>query len=152
MLRRIYFIVFAFFIGILTVSCNRSNSSSLPGTVATPSRSAVSPSGRYELRVFRDLSKVQQYGDRFPFYGFQIVDSSNDPCNIIFQSKESYIATHTLYFLWDDQDRVWVYSGDVGTLFWIVESNGDWIIHNYVTENVTAPDYLKSIRPRYHQK
>jgi hypothetical protein len=40
--------------------------------------------------------------------------------------------------LWDDADNIWVYSGDLGTDFWLHE-NGKWI------EQPTPPDGIPNI-------
>ncbi len=70
---------------------------------------------------------------------------------LVFRSTDLFYARHITYFLWDNADRVWVYSGDVGTFFW-EQKGGRWKKYCYVDEEVAAPLFLKEKRPRRHKK
>lgn len=52
--------------------------------------------------------------------------------------------------MWDKDDRVWVYSGDIGTFF--LEQNPEtkkWEQYSYSESNATAPDFLQKVKPTY---
>ncbi len=103
-------------------------------------RSALSPSGVYRLHV------LASEGGRSQF--FQITD---DEGRLLFTSLDSYDTRHRTYFLWDAEDRVWVYSGDVGTFFWEADSEtGEWEQYTYVEAEVEAPPFLQELRSRWH--
>jgi hypothetical protein len=116
----------------------------LPSEVATTDLAAVSPSGAYTLRV----TETDENG--IPTQRFQILDQSE---NVVFASDQGFDVRHMTYFLWDASDRVWVYSGDIGTYFW--EHNPDtgaWEQAAYARSEVPAPDFLKQSRPNQHPR
>ena len=115
----------------------------LPEQVASTERSSKSPSGEYILVVVEETKEDGVY------QSFQILDSKE---NLVFTPQESYTARSMNFFLWDDDGRVWVYSGDLGTFFWESASPVEWIKYSYVKSDVSAPDFLKEIRPQWHEK
>ena len=111
----------------------------LPEEVATAEKAAVSPSGKYLLVI------VAGQDGAVRFQSFQILDRSGDT---LYMSAKRFTARHTTYFLWDDADRIWVYSGDVGTYFWEYDpTTAQWEEHAYVDSNVPAPEFLKREMP-----
>ncbi len=54
------------------------------------------------------------------------------------------------FVLWDDQDRLWIYSGDTGTTVWI-DVKGKWESVPYTSdgknEYLSLPDLLAKLRP-----
>jgi len=72
----------------------------------------------------------------------------------LFAAQQTFDNHSTTYFLWDDADRVWVYSGDIGTYFWEYNSGESelWVQKTYVKETVPAPDFLKEVRGKYHPR
>lgn len=104
---------------------------------------AKSPSGKYLLRI--------QSGDdgRARFQTLEIEDTRSRQ---IFQDPERFYTRHTTFFLWDDSDRVWVYSGDIGTFFWTPLTNNLWIKQAYRESNVSAPPFLKRKRPEFFDR
>ncbi len=109
--------------------------------VATAEQPLPSPSGRYKLSVV--MTEVN--GE--PVQYFQIKDAGDV---VVFACQERFTARDTTYMLWDEAERVWVYSGDVGTYFW--EQSEDmaiWVKHAYASSNVSAPQFLKERRPRW---
>lgn len=54
------------------------------------------------------------------------------------------------FVLWDDQDRLWIYSGDTGTTVWI-DAQGKWERVPYTSGghngNLNLPDLLAKLRP-----
>lgn len=109
--------------------------------VATVEQPLLSRSGKYRLTVVQTEVAGQQ------MQYFQIVDAGGD---VLFACAERFSVRDMTYMLWDPQDRVWVYSGDVGTYFWEQTSDPtQWQIHTYATSDVPAPQYLKEKRPRW---
>ncbi len=115
----------------------------LPREVATEERPAASLSGRYVLVV------VTEWKGSVPLQGFQVLDRDG---RVVFSPGERFDARHTTYFLWDEMDRVWVYSGDEGTLFWEYDQGtATWERRVYSGSGVPAPGFLKRVRPRWHR-
>lgn len=116
----------------------------MPPEVATLDKPAVSPSGRFILVV------LAQNVDGQDVQSFQILSADK---TTLYTPSEQFTARDMNFFLWDASDRVWVYSGDLGTFFW--ENQGEpqmWKKYVYVESDVPAPPFLKEVRPRWHQK
>ncbi|HBY76900.1 MAG TPA: hypothetical protein DEG47_07820 [Cyanobacteria bacterium UBA11148] len=112
--------------------------------VATPESPAVSPSNKYILVI--NSSDDAQGG----FYSFQI---QNQDRQVLYVSPDRFASRHTTYFLWDQNDRVWVYSGDVGTFFWERKQNThEWEKNSYAQSNLPAPEFLRKMRPQFFKK
>lgn len=65
-------------------------------------------------------------------------------------SDQRYSARHQTVFQWDELDRVWVYSGDVGVFYWTKNpQSGTWTRATFSPGgDVTPPPYLRSINPK----
>jgi hypothetical protein len=114
---------------------------------ATPDRPQISPSGKYLLQV------VKGYDGQVHFNKFEIIEiNETKDRKVVFNSKERFRTRDTLFFLWDNEDRVWVYSGDIGTFYWTRNQDGQWVKHVYAEGNIGAPEFLKKVRPKYHPK
>jgi len=128
---------------IILTSCQE-KAMVLPAEVATVEKSAISPSGKYTLVIESNENSDLSYQT------FKILDQEQ---NILYTSDEQFDIRHTTYFLWGADDRVWVYSGDIGTFFWENEPDlKKWQRHVYARSDVPAPSYLKEQRPRLHQR
>jgi len=135
---------FLILLALFTISSCMMNDRGFPPEVATIDRPAISPSGKYILQVTKESENQSN------FLRFQILNENKD---VIFMPSERFAERHTTLFLWDEKDRVWVYSGDLGTSFWeLNETTGDWNKHDYSRSNVTAPEFLKKVRPQQHKK
>ena len=108
--------------------------------LATSRQPAKSPSGKYLLRVSLERDPISRY------YTFDIEDAVSG--RTLFKSVDRFQARHTTYFLWDVQDRVWVYSGDIGTSYWANSASNTWERFDY-TKEVTVPPYLARKRPEF---
>lgn len=136
----------------MLLSACRGGPVSVPDEVATLERPAVSPSGRYILLV------VSGADGEARFQSFRIVEREEEAAGAsawlgetLFAAPERFAARHVTYFLWDPDDRVWVYSGDVGTFFWELDAEtGEWEKHVYAEGGVPAPSFLKAVRPDQH--
>ena len=85
---------------------------------ATPVNPVISPSGKY-LMVITEGFDDNVYDNTFAVF---LKDNTGE---LIFTAENSYRTRDRLYFLWDDSDNIWVYSGDIGTTFWQYE-NDTW--------------------------
>ena len=102
-----------------------------------------SPSGKYILDV--DLRESSTEGK---FYTFRILAAGNDQDpDVRFESTDRFFARHTTWFFWDSMDRVWVYSGDVGTSYWQLDEQDVWAKVGY-DRTVSAPPLLRERRPK----
>lgn len=126
--------------------CQRDQSVNDPASnfIALVDQPATSPSGRYLLSVVaRDMERPYELA-------FTITDTRGE---FLYSSEKIFDNRSVTSFLWGDEDRVWVYSGDVGTYFWQQgDSEMDWQVATYARSEVPAPDYLKKIRPKYHPR
>ena len=115
---------------------------------ALPDYPAISPSGKYVLQV----SIVQQKA--LPYYQFAILANKAEH-EVLFQSPDKFAARHTTWFLWDQDDRVWVYSGDVGVFYWeYVSLSGEWSKGTYSDarkKHIEPPSLFKKRRPRFFE-
>lgn len=98
-----------------------------------------SPSGEYSLSLERfELNDVTSY---------RIAVTALDGQTIY--SDELFRARDTLLVLWDDAiDRIWAYSGDVGTYYWDIY-NKSLVCHTYADSKdvVVVPYALSSAKP-----
>ncbi len=114
-----------------------------PKEVATEERPAPSPSNRYVLKI------ITEWEGTIPLQGFQVMDANG---HLIFSPQKRFDARHMTYFLWDTEDRIWVYSGDEGTFFWEYDPNkATWEKRPYTDGKVPAPEFLKQVRPKWHR-
>lgn len=127
------------------VSCGERNTKmEYPQEVALVGQPANSPSSLYVLHVVEIKMEDGLY------QSFQVYGADNE---LLYEPEEYFSVQSTNFFLWDDADRVWVYSGDLGTFFWEYDDvSRKWIKFTYADSEVSAPDFLKSVRPRWHQK
>jgi hypothetical protein len=102
---------------------------------------ATSPSGEYRLVV------MEGFDGQSHFAKFDIV-SNERPWRALFTCKQHFRPRDTTFFVWDQSDRVWVYSGDIGTFYWEREKGGTWEEHIYGSGGAPAPAFLKQQRPR----
>ena len=93
---------------------------------ATPDNAVLSPSGNYILTIENDFEE-DVYTNRFVIY------TSDDDTSPVFECEKAYRTRDRLYFLWDELDNIWVYSGDIGTTLWS-KDNDVW------TDQYPAPD------------
>ena len=116
--------------------------SSISASFLVPGSELTSPSGRYTISL-REETK-----EDFSYYSISLY-SYQQPAPI--QLPEStFRARDTLFVLWDDtKDRVWAYSGDIGTYFWDYTDDGTWERYSWQGTGETPPQALKDARPAY---
>jgi len=114
--------------------------------LATETNDVVSPSGQYKLQI----KTTEEDGIKFNFFVIAKMEISEDKYNVVFESNDKFRVRDRLYFLWGNDDSVWVYSGDLGTFYWTKASNDTWIKHSYSdNKDVPVPDLLKQLKPNY---
>jgi hypothetical protein len=106
----------------------------------SPGAPHTSPSGHYRLVIFDD-----QDAGGYPTQGLRVEDSAG---RTVLAPPQRWSPRHRLYFLWGEGDRVWVYSGDVGTSIW--EPAGDtWHEIDYANQQGRRPpEFLRQKLPR----
>jgi|GEM_PF-6330034 len=102
----------------------------------------TSPSGRYQLHSFQE---VDGRGDRW--VRFRITDATTG--NEVFTCPERWLGGHRTDFHWDEQDRAWVLSSDVGVSVWAATPPGAWgRIPQAEAERLMPPEPIR----KYHDQ
>ena len=102
--------------------------------LVTENHSVVSPSQEYSLEM------EIYYSDNVTGFSFiirNILDNEE-----IYRSDDFYRLRDVTYLCWgDDDDTVWVYSGDVGTYYW-ERTDGEWVKNTYAEnkDRAIAPE------------
>jgi hypothetical protein len=110
--------------------------------IATQDHPSHSPSGKYVLEV--------KHEDHEGILSETFVIRMAATNEVLFAYDEWYNIRHTTVFLWDAADRVWVYSGDIGTYFWERDQDDHhWTQHAYAQSKVNPPQYLIDFRPQF---
>lgn len=110
--------------------------------LASPGHDVLSPSSKYRLSV--SLSNDDQVEN----WSFLVKEAQSN--TIVYRSSDIFRVRDTVFVLWDEEDRVWVYSGDVGTFIWS-KVNNQWVKQAYAdTINMQPPVLLKALRPKYY--
>lgn len=125
---------------------NNENSSIDTKEVATVSNPIISPSGEYQLVIKEEIFEGVKCNK---FEVFKVVEGYPGT-SAIFSSKELFRTRDTLYFIWGDNDRIWVYSGDVGIFFWERVTDEKWKKYVYDEDkNIPVPALLKKLKPEF---
>lgn len=128
-----------FFVAKLITGNNNANDKQISASefLTSIGSELPSPSGEYML-------SLEPYDDG-GVMSFKFAVTSNKERLV---SEEFFRARDAFFSLWDDElDRVWVYSGDLGTFFWDI-CDGHLIAHSYVSsEGVNVPQALKKLKP-----
>jgi hypothetical protein len=110
--------------------------------LAAPGHEVSSPSGTLVLRVVEGRDSGEFW---------RVSASRADDNTVEFESTEKFYVRHTTFVLWGKRDTIWVYSGDVGALFWTRDLNGKWNKSVYLigSANPDVPDGLKELKPEF---
>jgi hypothetical protein len=119
--------------GALLAGCRRGKDS-VPGRF-------TSPSGRYAAVTSVDRSKADM--TEYLCVAFEIRDATGT-----LRHREQTGASDVMRweFEWDDRDRLWMYSGDIGIFRWERQADGTRERSTHEASDRTAPP-----RIRYHQ-
>jgi hypothetical protein len=112
---------------------------------AVANRPAPSPSGKYRLVVVDGFNGSIQFGQ------FLIMTDEKHP-RMLFCPREQFRSSARTHFFWDPEDRVWVYSGDVGTFYWVRNGTNLWVKHRYSNGGVRAPEFLRKLKPGEYER
>lgn len=108
--------------------------------LATTENPVLSPSGRYWLQI------VKGYDGEVHFNQFYIIKAGPEgkrTKDITYICEDTFRTRDRTFFLWDKNDRVWVYSGDVGTFFWENTNENKWVRHSAFESGVEEPEELR---------
>jgi hypothetical protein len=115
----------------------------------------VSPSGKYVLTVpiTRSQKDIGPIGFGWPYWHVTIADQDG---NILYaDEEESFAGQFSVYWIWDDHDRAWLYNSDDGRVFFWRLSDGAWVKekwghgksaegnHGFAPPEALYPDYVK---------
>ena len=113
---------------------------------AVPGEAAVAPSGKYILEA------EIVYENGLPYYCFTVLENEPER-EVLFACPDRFAARHMTWVLWDKEDRVWVYSGDIGVFYWQCDPvSEEWRKRTYDDirrEKTDYPELLKERRPKY---
>jgi len=113
----------------------------VPKGMASVSNPVTSPSGKYLLKI----NEVMVDGVKHNQFAVYKVSKGLPETTPVFASKDVFRTRDVLFFLWDSKDRVWVYSGDIGTFYWEYATGDIWDKHSYAdNKNIQVPSLLKS--------
>jgi hypothetical protein len=84
----------------------------------------ASPSGRFVLTVPIERSKRDRgpLGFGFPYWHVTIADPNGQV--LYREPEECFHGIHSVYWVWDDKDRVWLYNSDDGAVYVYEQMNG----------------------------
>jgi hypothetical protein len=86
----------------------------------------TSPSGNYVLTVPIERSETQTgpFGYGLPFWHVTI--SEPNGAVVYRDPNEQFHGIHNVYWTWGDDDRVWLYDSDDGTVYFYERAEGNW--------------------------
>lgn len=113
---------------LMGAGCVRSERLS-PSEVGRP---IWSPSGEYQLYVDPDEQGLSA--------SFSLTNRQGEE---VFHAKDQFDLRHNTYILWDKDNQVWVYSGDLGLFIWRNESESGWTRRAYEKGQDVLPLYLQ---------
>ena len=103
---------------VVTLSCGQTRSPS-PLNQQQP---LPSPSGQYVLTV--PIEEGLAY-DNFQVWQVTIADAQG---NLLYKDEQSrFVGTLNVYWVWDADDRVWLYNSDTGRVFFWEPGDGTWV-------------------------
>lgn len=108
--------------------------------LVAPDSPVTSLSGHFSLNM--------KSGEHQGVKGFWVSVISLSDNREVFISEEFYRFRDTSFLFWEDNDVIWLYSGDSGTFFWVKE-NSTWIkkVYSENKDDVEIPPLLKQLRP-----
>ena len=107
-------------VALLASGCRSSND-----TPVNWQQSLASPSGRYTLTVLIEENQVN------PTYsGTKVwkVTISNAVDQVVYKDDASeFVGSLMVYWLWDPEDRVWLYNSDTGAVYFWELTDHEWV-------------------------
>jgi hypothetical protein len=98
-------------------------------------RAIPSPDGQFLLVI--DVNQSQADLGKYLCLQLVIQDSSRSP---VYQEQTGASSTARWEVTWDDDNRVWLYSADIGTYYWEQRTDNTWVKFTYAKqENPPSP-------------
>lgn len=92
----------------------------LSDTPINQQQNSVSPSGSYAVRI-----PVERFDDGATYWVTTIKNTASD--EIVYQDTEQeFVGNLQVYWMWDVEDRLWLYSTDTGRVYVWIQNNGVW--------------------------
>jgi len=121
----------------ITLGCNRVSTPGNRKGLATIEQPQVSIKSGLVLKVVESPAEPEGRS-------FVICTPEGD---VLFECPDAFSTRHTLFICWDEHDRVWVYSGDIGVFYWEQSDEGIWEQRVYRRGALAPPKVLKELRP-----
>ena len=108
----------------------------------------ISPNGKYILTVpIERYKNPGEFGFGLPFW---CVTISVPNGNVIYRDEDkSFPGWFKHYWIWDEEDRAWIYGSDSGTFFYEYK-DGKWLKHDWGKNLDISPP--ESLYPDYVNK
>jgi hypothetical protein len=103
------------------------------GRRAGPRAPTPSPSGAYSLELIR--TEERAHDKTWSYLHFRILGGSGE---VLCEPTDRFAAWFPVVVAWDDQDWVWVRSGDVGTVVWARVAGG-WTKYVWEADGPEVP-------------
>lgn len=109
-------------------------------SIATTENPVLSPSKKYWLQIVKGYDGEVHFNQ---FYIVKALENGKRAKEIEYFCSETFRTRDRIFFLWDSEDRVWVYSGDVGTSYWEKGKESIWVKHSEGDQGIKAPEKLR---------
>ena len=107
-------------VALLASGCRSSND-----TPVNLPQSLVSPSGRYILKMRIEEHEVNPDYSGTQVWKVTILDSEDQ---VVYKDDGSeFVGSLMVYWLWDAEDRVWLYNSDTGEVYFWELMNQAWV-------------------------
>lgn len=108
-------------------------------SLARPEHPVISPSGKYQLQIKEGIDGEA----RVNRFCIAKIEKDGQKPKVVYCSKDDFATRFKLYFLWDDSDRVWVYSSDIGTFYWARVTDDLWEKHVHGDNDIPPPAIIQ---------
>jgi hypothetical protein len=99
-----------------------------------------SPSGRYTAtQTWVQKKLYEEQKKPLPYFEFSVFDSKTQQQ---YQVPMNFSARHRTTFVWDQQDRLWIYSGDIGTYIFFKDEFNNWVKTTWRESGLPKPPGL----------
>lgn len=115
---------------------------------ASPGNPVLSPSEKYSLIVTDGNDGTVEYNK----FSIASVSGSSTTETVVFSSGDKFRTRDALFFLWGNNDSVWVYSGDTGTFYWEKGGEKEWVKRSFYEKPSEPPELLVRMKPRTFEK
>jgi len=150
--KYLVFVIFAVLFYFLFVVNEKVENGGIYGEIkskcAVPGNTVISPSGKYSLIVTAGDDGTVEYNK----FSIAAAPGSSGTEAVIFSSADKFRTRDALYFLWGNNDAVWVYSGDTGTFYWEKSGEKEWLKRSFYEKPSEPPELLVRLKPGTFEK